>query len=108
MRTPRNRSEPIDSKRVRRWLRVFVGYKHFIFDESVGDWIGQFEMAHHDLAARVLDVVQFFSHEQITAAFRSVLGGLEGWHRDEQNRQGKWRFIAYSASAGESGDSMLH
>jgi hypothetical protein len=33
---------------------------------------------------------------------------LEGWNIDEEHRQGKWRFVAFSASAGESGDEMLH
>ena len=52
--------------------------------------------------------MDFFSHDQIAAAFRSVLKGLDGWHRDARKRQGQWRFIPYSASAGESGDSMMH
>jgi hypothetical protein len=33
---------------------------------------------------------------------------MEGWSRDVSRRRGKWRFAAFSASAGESGDSMLH
>jgi hypothetical protein len=44
----------------------------------------------------------------IAAAFRSVLNGLDGWNIRESARVGTWRFAAFSASAGESGDSMLH
>jgi len=33
---------------------------------------------------------------------------MPGWHRNEQRRQGRWRFVAFSRSAGESGDTMLH
>jgi hypothetical protein len=50
----------------------------------------------------------FLSNEQLTAAYSTALNGLEGWSRNPTNRIGRWRFVPYSASAGESGDSMLH
>jgi len=55
-----------------------------------------------------LDSVDFFTSEQISAAYRSVLGSLPGWHRDERRRHGSWRFVPFSSSSGESGDSMMH
>ncbi len=108
MKTPMDRNAPIDLRRVRQWANEFAGYRHSVSEDRIRDWIDQFDEQHHDLAARVLDCVDFFSHDQIAAAFRAVLNGLDGWHRDTIRRQGRWRFIAYSASAGESGDSMLH
>jgi hypothetical protein len=93
---------------MRRWVNDFAGYRHPVSADHIRAWLQQFRDTHRDLAARVLDCVEFYSHDQIAAAFRSILNGLEGWNRDEARRQGRWRFVAYSASAGESGDSMLH
>jgi len=108
MKAPRERNTPIDSRRFRAWIRDFGGYRYTISEERIRDWIRQFNEEHRDLAARILDCVEFFSHDQIVTAFRSVLRGMEGWHPDPSKRKGRWRFVAYSASAGESGDSMLH
>lgn len=108
MRTPKRRDTPIDLRRVRQWVNDFAAYRYSISEDRIRDWIAQFGDEHRDLAARVLDCVDFFSHDQIAAAFRSVLKGLAGWRRDPAKRKGRWRFVAYSASAGESGDSMLH
>lgn len=108
MRAPKDRNTPINLRRLRRWVNDFSGYRHPVSEDRIRDWIGQFDDGDRDLAARVLDCVDFFSHDRITGAFRSVLKGLDGWHVDQRKRRGNWRFVAYSASAGESGDSMLH
>lgn len=108
MKTPGDRNAPVDLRRIRRWVSDFAGYRHSVSGDAIREWIAQFQEEDRDLAARVLDCVDFFSHNQITAAFRAVLSGLDGWHQDPTKRQGCWRFVAYSASAGESGDSMLH
>ena len=108
MKTPAERNTPIDLKRIRRWATDFSAYRHSIGDERIREWIQQFDAEDQDVAARVLDCVDFFSHDQIAAAFRSVLAGMDGWNLDPQKRRGQWRFIPYSASAGESGDSMMH
>jgi len=107
MKKPANRNVQIDLRRLRSWANEFASYRHSVSEDRIRDWIGQFK-EYPNLAARVLDCIDFFTHDQITGAFRSVLRGLEGWSIDEKNRHGTWRFIAYSASAGESGDSMLH
>ncbi|MBI4445696.1 MAG: hypothetical protein HY645_07270 [Acidobacteria bacterium] len=50
----------------------------------------------------------FVSHESIEEAFKNILDRLDGWDRNERNRKGNWRFVAFSKAAGESGDTMLH
>jgi hypothetical protein len=42
------------------------------------------------------------------AAFSQIITGLPGWHKNEKKRKGRWRFLAFSVGAGESGDTMLH
>ncbi len=108
MKTPTRRNARIDSRRLRSWANEFAGYRHHVSEDRIRAWITRFDEEHHDLAARVLDCIDFFSHDQIVGAFRSVLQGLEGWSINKRKRDGSWRFVAYSASAGESGDSMLH
>ena len=108
MKKPKRRGTAINSQRVREWANEYANYRHSVPDERIRDWIRQFDDTHGDLAARVLDCIDFITHDQIAAAFKTILQGLEGWNRIKQRREGKWRFVAYSASAGESGDSMLH
>ncbi len=61
-----------------------------------------------DLGARVLDAVKFLKSEDMEGALREMIGHLPGWHRIKAQRRGKWRFVAFSATAGESGDTMLY
>ena len=108
MKEPSPRNTPIDMARMIAWTDDFTGYRYTITEQRIDRWLNQFDEDHRDIAARVLDCVDFISHEQMVQAFREILNSLEGWHRDESQRQGKWRFVAFSGSAGESGDSMLH
>ncbi len=57
---------------------------------------------------RILDAVEFYREDHLTDAYRSVLGRLPGWSRKATEREGRWRFVAFSRGAGESGDRMLH
>lgn len=107
MRRPSERGTPRDSRRYRRWLRKFGSYRG-VTSETVESWIRQFNAADHDLAARVLDVVEYFGQEQIREAYRQALNALPGWHISKNRRKGRWAFAAMSTSAGESGDSMLY
>jgi hypothetical protein len=107
MKRPKRRNTPLDLKRIRDWVNDFAGYRHSVSEERIRGWLQQFGEPDQDLAARVLDCVDFFTHDQIVGAFRAVLNGLDGWNRSESQRHGRWRFVAYSASAGESGDTML-
>jgi len=108
VKSPVRRGSPINNRRMASWTALFSGYRHAVTEERIDRWLAQFKPDDRDLAARILDCVEFVTHEQMTSAFRSILAGFPGWHRDETRRAGKWRFVAYSASAGESGDSMLH
>lgn len=108
MRRPRRAGSPINSRRLEQWRRRFEGYRQGVTEQKLLDWIGQFVDADQDLAARVLDVVEFVSPAEIDAAFRQLLQRLPGWSPDESQRRGRFAFVAFSSSAGESGDSMLH
>lgn len=108
MRVPNPAGTPISLERRQNWVREFAAYRHTVDMPSVGAWLGQFDDAHQDIAARVLDAVEFVSLERISAFYRTGLRALPGWHSDPEQRQGRWRFCPWSSSAGESGDSMLH
>jgi hypothetical protein len=108
VRPPEPSGTPINAQRRRRWTNNFSTYCHQVSEQTLGDWIEQFSANHRDIAARLLDAVDFFSVERIAGAFRTALAALPGWNSDEQQRRGKWRFAALSRSAGESGDAMMH
>jgi hypothetical protein len=108
LRAPQPPGTPINAQRRRRWTNNFSTYRHQVSEQTVGDWIDQFENQHRDVAARLLDVVDFYSVDRISGAFRTALAALPGWHLDGQQRQGKWRFAGLSRSAGESADAMMH
>lgn len=99
---------PVDARRMKRWIDRFGAYWSTVTKPTVEDWIEQFEDTDKDLAARILDVVDFYGQAQIHAAYRQALASLHGWHAIESRRHGQWRFAAMSGSAGESGDSMLY
>jgi hypothetical protein len=99
---------PIDARRYRRWISRFGSYRSGIIDVTVQSWLEQFDAGDQDLAARVLDAVEFYGQSDIHAAYRQALGSLEGWHKLASKRKGQWRFAAMSGSAGESGDAMLY
>src|SRR5688572_16075974 len=107
MKRPQPRGRPIDMPRIRRWTSDFAGYRHIVNEDRIDRWLHQFRNADRDVAARVLDAVDFITTEQVAAAYRSALLAIPGWNQDERARQGRWRFIPYAVSAGESGDAML-
>lgn len=108
MKRPRPPGSPIDAGRVHGWLADFAGYRVNVNEGRIDRWLAQFEERHRDTAARLLDTVDFITNEQIAAAYRQALGSLPGWHLTAARRRGRWRFVPFSFSAGESGDSMLH
>lgn len=108
MRTPRPARTPIDSHRRSTWQRRFGSYRYGVTEAGILDWLNQFHDADKDTAARLLDAVEFISAEQLHAAFRSLLARVPGWHRNRRQRRGRFAFVAFSSSAGESGDNMLH
>lgn len=108
MRRPLAPGTSIDAKRYKRWIDHFGSYRAGIINVSIQSWLNQFDPSDQDLAARVLDAVEYYGQSQIHAAYRSALAALDGWHRTAAKRKGQWRFAAMSSSAGESGDAMLY
>jgi hypothetical protein len=93
---------------MRRWLDGFGGYRVAVTDSGIRRWLAQFKGEDADLGARLLDAVMFLKSEDMEEALRQAAAQLPGWHRSQTQRRGRWRFLAFSISAGESGDSMLH
>lgn len=108
MKQPRPRGADIDANRLKDWLEDFSGYRYSVSESRIERWLDQFGNNYRNLAARVLDCVDFVSPERISAAFRSLLNELPGWSPTEGERQGDWRFVPFSVSAGESGDALLY
>lgn len=107
MRNPGRRGGPRDTERFNGWVERFAGYHSRVSIARIERWLAQFTEDHRDLAARILDAVDFYRPDQLAGAYRSILGALPGWSRNAPQRQGRWRFVAFSIRSGESGDSML-
>lgn len=108
MKAPLPANTAINQRRFNGWLNDFHGYRHSVSQGVVEAWLNQFDRNDRDLGARVLDAVDFIGQPQIAAALRNSLNSIPGWNKAESRREGQWRFAAYSSSAGESGDTMLH
>lgn len=108
MRQPRNHGAAVDQPRLNSWVDEFAQYRHQVNEGRIDRWMQQFDQGDRDVAARVLDAVEFIGNEQQTTHFRTLLEAIPGWNWDEQRRIGRWRFVAFSTAAGESGDLMLH
>lgn len=108
MNRPLATGTPIDAKRYKRWISRFGSYRAGVINVTIESWLQQFAHEDQDLAARVLDAVEFYGQSQIHAAYRQALSALPGWHKSASKRKGQWRFAAMSGSAGESGDAMLY
>lgn len=108
MNRPLAPGTPIDAKRYKRWISRFGSYRAGVINVTIESWLQQFDDADRDLAARVLDAVEFYGQSQIHAAYRQALRALPDWHKSPTKRTGQWRFAAMSGSAGESGDAMLY
>jgi hypothetical protein len=107
MRAPKPRGTAIDQARKRTWYDRFLHYRYPPTYGDIDAWVEQFDRRHRDTAARLLDAVEVLNRQQMDLAFRSLMAALPGWHRQKSKRQGKWRFVPYSISAGESGDVMI-
>lgn len=108
MKMPKARDTPVSQRRGDAWLKAFGSYRVSLAPDRLSVWLGQFAPEDTDIAARLLDVVEFFAPERMGKAFQHVLSRLPGWHIHKSKRAGRWWFAAFSSSAGESGDSMLH
>jgi hypothetical protein len=108
VKTPWDRGVAVSVKRQRKWLADFGGYRHQVTPPHIDSWLKQFHKKDRDVAARVLDSVDFVGFTKISRLYKELLNAIPGWHFQASKRQGKWRFVPFSDSAGESGDSMLH
>lgn len=108
MLTPLAVGSRVDAGRYRRWLNKFGTYWSNPNRAAVDEWLSQFSEADQDLAARLLDGVLFFDQAAIYQRFRSLLAALEGWNDDPTLRTGRWVFVPFTGSPGESGDTMTH
>jgi hypothetical protein len=108
VRRPLAPGTAVDNRRYRRWISNFGSYRTAVTNLTVGSYLGQFRPADQDLAARVLDTIEYYGQSQIHAAYRQALQALDGWDVLAAKRKGRWRFAAMSGSAGESGDAMLY
>lgn len=108
MKRPRDRNSPINQARKDAWVTEFAGYRSAVNQGRIEAWLELFAARDRDLAARVLDAVDFYDQERIANSYRAVLNGLPGWHISEEKRKGKWRFAAMSDTPGDSGGTMLH
>ncbi len=108
MRAPRPIGTAIDADRLSTWRERFEGYRYGITEARLNRWLGKFADADRDSAARLLDAIEFISAEEVHAAFRTILARLPGWHRQPRRRRGRFAFIEFATSGGESGGRMLH
>lgn len=108
MRRPSTRGLEITPKRVAAWRLRFEGYRTLVTDERIRRWLKRFRESQRDTAARVLDCVRFIREVDIEKAFPATIITKLGWNKNTASGSGKWRFVAFSQSAGESGDTMLH
>jgi hypothetical protein len=108
MRKPLNRGTAIDARRYALWLAQFSGYRSPVTNRMIEMWLEQFPPIDQDLAARVLDSVLFIGTQKIHTSFRELLNSMDGWHKTKSGRRGRWFFVPFSGSAGESGDAMVH
>ena len=107
MRKPKKRGSPVNSARIQSWLTEFDGYRVAITEERIQEWLNQFRKADVDLGSRVLDALVFVKSEGMENSLRIMINSLPGWNIDPARRTGKWRFLAFSMSAGESGDTII-
>jgi len=108
VRKPALPGRPINADRFAVWLEQFAGYRSHISKIRLTQWLDQFDANDRDLAARLLDAVDFFREDHLASAYRAILDAIPGWSRSAAERSGRWRFVGFSRRAGESGDRMLH
>lgn len=108
MKKPMDRGAEVSAKRFELWVSQFSGYSSPVTHGMIELWLKQFLSADLDLAARILDAILFVGNRHIHICFRELLESLEGWNKAKSKRRGKWFFVPFSGSIGESGDRMVH
>jgi hypothetical protein len=99
---------PIKQKKLDGWVAQFGAYRRTITSNTIESWIQQFDVTHDRIAENILEKVTYFTNERVTKSYREMLNGIVGWSNNPNSRQGKWFFVPFSGSAGQSGDSMTY
>ena len=83
VKAPQARGTLIDAARISSWVGRFPGYRVAVTSERVKAWLARFKDEDKDLAARLLDSVEFLTHHDLDRALQQSLGGLvssvAGW-----------------------------
>lgn len=108
MREPSPAGTLVDTERFNEWTNRFAGYRRTVTNPKIKAWLNQFTEPDRDVAARILDCVEYINLEQVEVGLAAVLSDLTGWHRTKKRRKGKWRFVAFSRSGAESGQLMVY
>ena len=108
MNRPLESGSAIDATRYKAWLARFAGYRSPVTQQLIELWLDQFSDGDKDLAARLLDAVVFVDYGHIHTCFRQMLQSFEGWNKAKSKRTGRWFFVPFSTSSGESADSIVY
>lgn len=86
MKRPSAPGTVIDDRRYKRWTDRFGSYRDGVINVTIQSWLNQFDAKDQDMAARVLDSIDFYGQSQIHAAYSEALATLapHGWHKDPQ------------------------
>lgn len=99
-------SELATPEQLATWRERFANYRQAPDDRKLSEWLAQFAPDDLPLAHRILDAVIIVSEREIQQGYRDALDSLEGWSKQENQRQGRWYFVG-AGGAGESGPAML-
>lgn len=106
MRKPKQRGAAIDAERLLEWERRFKYYRAPPGEQEIMAWLNRFSAEDRDVGARVLDCVEVISEAAIQEGYKRALETIDGWHKREADREGRWVFTGFGRP-GESGLSML-
>lgn len=106
MQKPKKRNTRVSAERLAQWAERFAAYRDPPNQNKISDWLGQFDEADKDVAARILDAIEVVSHLNVAQGYRDVLNHLDGWHHDPARRAGRWFFLGFGRP-GASGHTML-
>jgi len=108
VRQPNARGAVVDAARIDVWRDRFQGYRVAVTRDRINAWLDRFAAQDRDLAARILDAVEYISPHDLENALTVALGNLAalGWRKN--GRAGRWRFVPFTRRTAESGDAVLY
>jgi hypothetical protein len=106
MKAPMRRGVAVNQQRLNNWTSSFRFYRAPPAEAEIRAWLARFKQSDKDLGARILDCVEVISEATIQQGYKSALESMDGWHRNESDREGRWVFTGFGGP-GESGMAML-